>query len=754
MQFLGQQGILIWHNRIQCLHWMENRQFGFAMALRFLPLFFSFIAFVSSEIVLAYEFQLSPLSDRSLAVSVDSTEPLVIEGTPTFRVYITDAGETSEREVSDIGYSKQVNYFDDPWLGEPTLRQRWVLELSELITPGAAISVDIESSAASSECNVKSVYTGKEVNGSVQANQVGYLVDGPKFGFIGNWSGKSGIAINATEFELISVPSDSEVFSGTLELHGEDSIWSGNQLYRADFSEFSRPGRYQLHVSGVGRSQPFEIGQKIYEPIAIDAFKTFYHHRNSDDVVAPYAQPGYERPNGAIPGSLNGIIHPVIRSSVFYNKEKRNAFIPVRAGWFDAADYGQYITNAALVWYWFGLGLDLAPSLYERDDLNIPESSNGIPDLIDELSWGFKWALSMQDKQDGGVYSRIVSETWDDELPADIPDPRLIYEKTTHSTAAFAALAAIHARLVAPINKKESNQAIKAAELAWVFLQTHKVWPAEGEVYANPKGTHAGEYKDRSSRDTALWAAAELLRATGNLEYKNYIQKNYRNGVNWDPTGNPSFHKSEMAAAWAWVASGQSLTDDVGKFITGQMLLGSNWRVKQGKTTPYNAIVHHHAPWLGWGAFARSTRNTLNLLQSYTLTNNKEYIYWALRTPDAQLGVNPLGLSFITGHGQVYPMHPLSKLQQHSKNFEPIHGLAINGPHANLPGTLLAHRIINSHYVPTVETAGKGTYPVMRRYVDSNLVPPMNEPTVAEQAYTAISYLVLNEYAHGRLILD
>ena len=261
MQFLGQQGILIWRNRIQCLHWMENLQFGFAMALRFLPLFFSFTAFVSSEIVLAYEFQLSPLSNRSLAVYVDSTAPLVIDGTPTFRVYITDAGETSEREVSDIGYSKQVNYFDDPWHGEPTLRQRWVLELSELIPPGAAISVDIETSAESSVSNVKSSYTGKEVNGSVQANQVGYLVDGPKFGFIGNWSGKSGIAINATEFELISVPSDSEVFSGTLELQGEDSIWSGNQLYRADFSEFSRPGRYQLQVSGVGRSQPFEIGQ-------------------------------------------------------------------------------------------------------------------------------------------------------------------------------------------------------------------------------------------------------------------------------------------------------------------------------------------------------------------------------------------------------------------------------------------------------------------------------------------------------------
>jgi hypothetical protein len=278
----------------------------------------------------------------------------------------------------------------------------------------------------------------------------------------------------------------------------------------------------------------------------------------------------------------------------------------------------------------------------------------------------------------------------------------------------------------------------------WVSLKTEAQFPL----------VRTRCQKDKSSRDTILWAAAELLRATDNPEYKKYFEEHYRDGVNWDPTGNPSFHKSEMAAAWAWVASGQSLTDDVGKFITGQMLLGSNWRVKQGNAIPYNAIVHHHAPWLGWGSFARSTRNTLNLLQGYILTNNSDYMHWALRTPDAQLGVNPLSLSFITGHGEAYPLHPLSKLQRYSKNVEPIHGLAINGPHANLPGGLLAHRIINSHYIPTVETAGKGTYPVMRRYVDSNLVPPMNEPTVAEQAYTAISYLVLNEYAQGRLFLD
>ena len=36
-------------------------------------------------------------------------------------------------------------------------------------------------------------------------------------------------------------------------------------------------------------------------------------------------------------------------------------------------------------------------------------------------------------------------------------------------------------------------------------------------------------------------------------------------------------------------------------------------------------------------------------------------------------------------------------------------------------------------------------YPVMRRYVDSSLLPPMSEPTIAEYARTAVAFGLLSQ---------
>ena len=66
------------------------------------------------------------------------------------------------------------------------------------------------------------------------------------------------------------------------------------------------------------------------------------------------------------------------------------------------------MTNAAPVWYAIAAAHDLAPGNFRDGDLGIPESGNGIPDILDELEWGMDWALTMQD-EDGGVFWRIAS---------------------------------------------------------------------------------------------------------------------------------------------------------------------------------------------------------------------------------------------------------------------------------------------------------------------------------------------------------
>ena len=82
-------------------------------------------------------------------------------------------------------------------------------------------------------------------------------------------------------------------------------------------------------------------------------------------------------------------------------------------GWHDAGDYGRYVVNSGistgtLLWTWEIFGDRL-----KQVTLNIPESGNGTPDILNEIRWNLDWMLSMQD-DDGGVWHKQTSERFCD----------------------------------------------------------------------------------------------------------------------------------------------------------------------------------------------------------------------------------------------------------------------------------------------------------------------------------------------------
>ena len=87
----------------------------------------------------------------------------------------------------------------------------------------------------------------------------------------------------------------------------------------------------------------------------------------------------------------------------------------MQGGWLDAGDYSKYVLNAVPATFRLLYGYDISPSKY-GDDWNIPESGNGIPDVLDEASWELQWLEKMQ-TADGGVYDKVASETWESNLP-------------------------------------------------------------------------------------------------------------------------------------------------------------------------------------------------------------------------------------------------------------------------------------------------------------------------------------------------
>jgi hypothetical protein len=536
------------------------------------------------------------------------------------------------------------------------------------------------------------------------------------------------------------------VLEGTLARRATSDPWSGNDVYTADFTALQTNGHYRLEVPGLGRSDSFRIAPDVYDPVYRTVARHFYHHRNSTAIREPWVAPGHERPGG-IPARHDAVYHPAVADSPLGRGEPANGRHPVSGGWFDAGDYGQYIPNAAPVWYVISAALDIAPQRFRDGDLNIPESGNGLPDLLDELEWGMDWALDMQDPADGGVYFRVASATWDGGLPWQVDDDRLVAEKTTHATAAFAAMAAIHARLLADARPKRAATVLAAARRAWRFLQVRPQWPAEGERYRNPPGINAGEYPDLSAQDNILWAAAELYRTTGEREYHD----NYRalaEQVNIDPTGVVSFKDQGMAAHWAYLMAPWRGRDEVMLERARDIFLAAaDWRIRKMQEHPYLAPVHQHRGFLGWGSFAHSSRATLTLFQAWHLSGKTHYLEWAWQTPHPQLGANPQSISYITGIGARSPRFPLSKLSRHDNIDTPLPGIPVNGPHAHLPALWASMRTTNDAYYPAAKTpqpgGGDDGYPVLRRYTDSHYLPPMSEPTVAEVARTAVAFGLL-----------
>jgi len=693
-------------------------------------------------------------SHRAITVGFDALDhATATSGVADYRLWsATDPGYANPVAATRVGSDRQAVGFDER--KRVLIDARLHLLFPRPLKPGHDYELDISPAVpGENRFTVGVSYAPDRVSGSIQVNQVGYAPAARKFAFLGNWLGSAGpLPVDSPEFQVLDAMNGKVILQGRATLRAKADPWSGNDVWEADFSGLSRPGRYRIRVPGLGVSDAFNIAVDVYEDIYVSLMRLFYHSRNSLPVKTPWADPGFERPDGGVPPAMDGIFHETVGTSPLGRGEQAGSYHPISGGWFDAGDFGQYVPNAAPVWFQVAAGLDIAPERFRDGDLNIPESGNGIPDVLDELEWGLNWLLSMQDPTDGGVYFRIASRSWDESLPHEIDTPRVIAEKTTHATAAFAAVCALHARLIQPYRPERARQALAAALAAWQFLRDRPRWPEEGERYRNPAGIHAGEYSDASSLDNILWAAAELYRTTGETRYRQAYEQ-LAPSVKIDPTAGVTFKDQGMAALWAYLMAPRGDQDAIlKKKARSDLIAAADWYIRKARENPFRAPVHQHIGFLGWGTFARSTRATLPLLQAYRLTGDARYLEWAWQTPNTQLGANPQSLSYITGIGMRSPLYPLSKLSQFLDSETPLQGLPVHGPQFHLPALWKEMTAVNDAYFPPEAPSARmpkeevdyaGAYPVLRRYTDSLYLPPMSEPTIAEYAQAATAYALL-----------
>ena len=121
--------------------------------------------------------------------------------------------------------------------------------------------------------------------------------------------------------------------------------------------------------------------------------------------------------------------------------------------------------------------------------LDLPESGNGTPDVLNEVRWNLDWMLKMQDA-DGGVWHKQTSPGFcgfvmpeKDTLASLVIGTGAEPFKSSCATADFAAVMAIAARVYQPFDAAYATKTRDAARQAWTWLAS-----PSGRALQEPRG--------------------------------------------------------------------------------------------------------------------------------------------------------------------------------------------------------------------------------------------------------------------------
>jgi len=235
---------------------------------------------------------------------------------------------------------------------------------------------------------------------------------------------------------------DSVAFEGRLtqwkggRLHGQ----SGDRGWWFTFSRLSEPGSYYVYdVARQVGSGRFEVNENVYVPILDAALRMFYFNRAN--IAHTDAAAGQWTDAAAYVG-------PGQDTEARYVRDRNNpdSARDMSGGWFDAGDTNKYVTFASEVVHQLLTAWSEYPEAFD-DEHGIPESGNGIPDVLDEVLVELDWLEKMQDT-DGGVFIKMGKLDYELEgLPSEDRSRRFYEQKCSSSTIAASAMFA-HAAVV------------------------------------------------------------------------------------------------------------------------------------------------------------------------------------------------------------------------------------------------------------------------------------------------------------------
>ncbi|MGG7663292.1 glycoside hydrolase family 9 protein [Dyadobacter sp. BHUBP1] len=683
-----------------------------------------------------------PLSDRVLMLKIN--EKIDTNGCRK-PMYYTLASETDGAYQGGVNPARVgLHYYVSglkPLSGSPLVSVTLFLLFDQPLAEGQSYSLHAEDiqdlSGNNTFLDTSFVFSDSEIYGNVKANQIGYLPDSPKLGKLGNFLGDLWAmpldTIDPPTFQVVST-SGQVAWGQKGKFFKADTTFSGEWVVDLDFSAFTTPGEYYLYVPGYGRSETFQISDQVYENVCYDSGRALYYQRTGR-LEQPYAG---DWAREALPATTAEIHASHLTSPLYSSTDfPPGTQLPMTRGWFDAGDYGRYIPTAASALFILFTAYELYPQKFPDGHLQIPESGNNVPDVLDELKYETDWLKQMQ-APDGGVYFRVTPATWSSGLPGDEKNTLFISEKTTQSTAMFAAAMAMAYRNFKDFYPAYADTCLGMAKKAWSFLKDHE----DPSAPVNVPGISAGPYPDPDDRDNRAWAAAELYKTTGEMAYHQDFL-NWYSKIPHEFSATMSWQQHTMKAIWAYSTTkypvSQIHIDEFKNKLDTELLVEYQKRTMQ--IHAYHGAYHPFKEFIGYGTFGMAQSYAFDCIIFSHLLDKPELLDLAKIQLDIPLGNNPLSTTFITGSGKRSPKYPLHWSTVPGKFPKPVPGVPVFGPAASLvmnrPSSFAIQDPAN-RYPAGFKKADP--YPVLRRYTDAREAVEMSEFTIQEMAVTMAAF--------------
>ena len=489
------------------------------------------------------------------------------------------------------------------------------------------------------------VIKGCPVPIQVKVNQIGYKPDDVKSVLV--------TSPDDEKFKVVNVSTNETVYIGTYSAAAFDPAM-GTSVRIGDFSEVTAPGTYQIISSPSGASYEFDIGDGLYDDIYKDVVLMLYNQRCGTKLEASvsgdFAHDACHTQEATVYGDTSGKTYDV------------------SGGWHDAGDYGRYVVPGAKTVE--DLFLAYEDFDYTADDIGIPESGNGVPDLLDEARYELEWMLKMQDEATGGVYHKVTGLTFPGMVLATEETEDMVLAPISYAaTADFVAVMAKASVNYAQYDQAFADTCLAAAKKGYDFMKAN---PDMGG-FKNPDEILTGEYPDVGLTDETFWAAAELYLATLDDGYladtKEAIDTKYNTGLGWAGIGGYALYD---------LAKAEGIDSGLQSNAKEKFLAVAHKKLSSCQTSHIFIGIETYP----WGSNMVVAGDGMYLLMASKLEDDPAYLEYAQKQRDYIFGFNGTGYCYVTGYGDLSPQDTHHRPSQALGKTMP--GMLVGGADENL----------------------------------------------------------------------